>query len=294
MSLEIVPFYEPESFTWSYLLADTDSGEAAVVDPVWVYDPVSGRCDEAFVEKILGHAIQQGWSLRWVLETHAHADHLSAGELIRERTGARIAIGRGICGVQETFARVYHLPDLATDGRQFDRLLVEGDEIHLGELTVWVMETPGHTNDSITYVCQDAAFIGDTLFAPAYGSARCDFPGGNAGRLYDSIQRLYGLPDDTRLFLCHDYPSDGAEPIASVTVAESAETNIHLKRDTARDEFIALREGRDAGLGLPKLILPAIQVNVLAGAAPPPESNGASYLKIPFNTTIPELLAGDE
>lgn len=288
--MEIIPFYEPESFTWSYLLADPESGDAAIIDPVWVYDPVSGCADRDFTDRILAHAAEAGWTVRWVLETHAHADHLSSGGLIREETGAKIAIGRGICSVQKTFSAVYQWPDLPTDGSPFDRLVAEGDEIHLGGLTVWVMETPGHTDDSVTYVCQDAAFIGDTLFAPGYGSARCDFPGGDAKRLYDSVQRLYGLPPNTRLFLCHDYPAEGEAPRSSVTVQESSTTNVHLRADTSRDAFVAMREARDAKLGLPKLIFPAIQVNVLGGAAPPAEDNGVSYLKIPFNTTIAEIL----
>jgi len=294
MSMEIIPFYEGESFTWTYLLADADEKCAAIIDPVWVYDPVSGRADRAFIDGVLAHAKDRGWTIDWVLETHAHADHLSCGALLRAETGARMAIGRGICQVQETFGRIYNTPDRPTDGSQFDRLLEEGDEIHLGGLTIWVMETPGHTDDSITYLVRDAAFIGDTLFAPTYGSARCDFPGGKAGKLYDSIQRIYGLPEETRLHLCHDYPKQGNEPLMAVTVAESKQHNIHVREETSRDEFIRMREQRDAGLSLPKLILPAIQVNVLGGAAPGPEGNGFSYLKVPFNTSIPEILeAGD-
>lgn len=290
MNMEIVPFFEPQSFTWSYLVADPVGGEAAVVDPVWVYDPVSGQADRSFADEILAHANGQGWTVRWVLETHAHADHLSAAQLLREETGARIAIGQGIRSVQKTFRAVYNLPDLPVDGSQFDRLMAEGDEIHLGELTIWTMETPGHTNDSITYVCGNAAFVGDTLFSPTYGSARCDFPGGDAGRLFDSIQRIYGLPDDTRLFLCHDYPAEGDAPRSMVTVAESRRDNIHVNADTDRETFVAMRTERDAGLSLPRLILPAIQVNIAAGAAPPPEANGFSYLKMPFNASLLELL----
>lgn len=290
MGMEIIPFFESQSFTWTYLLADTETGKAAIIDPVWVYDPISGRADRGFIDQVLQRARDGGWAVEWVLETHAHADHLSAGGLIRTETGARIAIGRGICSVQETFRKVYHLESLDCDGSQFDRLLAEGDEIHLGDLTIWVMETPGHTNDSITYVVRDTAFIGDTLFAPGYGSARCDFPGGDAALLFDSIRRIYGLPGDTRLFLCHDYPEEGKEPRMMVTVDDSRAENIHVKDGTTRDDFIRMRESRDATLSLPKLILPAIQVNVLAGAAPPTESNGFSYLKIPFNTGIADIL----
>ncbi len=290
MSLSITPFYEPRSGTWTYLVADTSAGVAAIVDPVWVFDPVSGQASRESIDEVLAAMNAEGWTLEWVLETHAHADHLSAGALLREETGARIAIGAGIRSVQETFARVYHTPEAPIDGQPFDRLLQEGDEILLGELPIRVLATPGHTNDSITYLIGDAAFIGDTLFAPYYGSARCDFPGGDAGRLFDSVQKLYALPDETRLFLCHDYPPEGTEPRAMVTVAESRRENIHINDGTSREAFIAMREERDAGLKLPQLIFPAIQVNVLAGAAPPAEDNGVSYLKLPFNTTVAALL----
>lgn len=290
MSLEVVPFFESQSCTWSYLVADTATKVAAVIDPVWVYDPVSGRADDAFTRKILDRAVERGWAIAWVLETHAHADHLSSGGLIRERTGASLAIGRGIREVQSTFRRVYHLPDLPVDGAPFDRLLADGDEIKLGGLIVRVMETPGHTGDSVTYVVEDAAFIGDTLFAPAAGTARCDFPGGDANALYDSVQRIYKLPDDTRLFLCHDYPADGAEPLMMVTVAESRRSNIHVQDSTRRATFVEMRTTRDARLPMPRLILPAIQVNIIGGNPPAAEDNGVSYLKIPFNTSIREIL----
>lgn len=290
MNPEITAFYEPESFTWTYLVADTASGAAVIIDPVWVFDPVSGQVSRDFIDEVLSVARANNWNIEWILETHAHADHLSAGALLRSELGAKIAIGRGICKVQEAFARVYNTPDRATDGSQFDRLLTEGDEIPLGDETIRVLETPGHTNDSITYRIGDAAFIGDTLFEPGYGTARCDFPGGDAALLYHSIQKLYALPGDTRLFLCHDYPAEGVEPRSFVTVEESRRENVHLQADTSLEAFVRLRRERDAGLGLPKLIFPAIQVNVLAGDTPPPEDNGFSYLKIPFNTTVPSLL----
>ena len=290
MSLSITPFYEPRSGTWTNLVADTETGDAAIIDPVWVFDPVSGSASRESIDEVLDAMRSRGWSLHWVLETHAHADHLSAGALLRQETGAPIAIGAGIRSVQETFSRVYNTPDAPVDGQPFDRLLEEGDEISLGNQVIRVLATPGHTNDSITYVVGDAAFIGDTLFGPSYGSARCDFPGGDAGLLFDSVQKLYALPEDTRLFLCHDYPAEGSEPRAMVTVAESRRDNIHINASTTREAFIDLREQRDAGLNLPQLIYPAIQVNVLAGAAPPAEDNGVSYLKLPFNTTVAELL----
>lgn len=290
MQSMILPFFEPESCTWSYLLADKATGNAAIIDPVWVYDPVTGSASRAFVDQILAAAKQRQWVIQWILETHAHADHMSAGDLLRRETGAQIAIGRGITAVQANFARVYHMPWLQPDGGAFDRLLAEGDEVELGELKIRVLETPGHTSDSVTYLVDDAAFIGDTLFSPDYGTARCDFPGGDAHQLYQSIRRLHSLPDNTRLMLCHDYPEDGAEPRNEFSVRESRKNNIHLSEQVTEEEFVAMREARDATLDLPRLLLPSLQVNILGGAAPPSESNGASYLKIPFNTTIPQLL----
>lgn len=292
--LSITPFFEPESFTWSYLVADEAQRRAALIDPVWVYDPVTGQADRAFCDLQLAQLAERGWQLDWVLETHAHADHLSAGRLLCDETGARLVIGRGICSVQKNFARVYHLPDFPADGRQFDQLVQEGDVLPLGDLEIQVMETPGHTNDSVTYRVGDAAFIGDTLFAPDYGTARCDFPGGDAGMLFDSIHRLHALPDGTRLFLCHDYPKPGETPQFMVPVEASRHENIHLLNAHSREAFIALREGRDSKLGLPRLILPSLQVNIRGGTAPEAEANGATYLKIPFGTTIPALLEDRE
>jgi len=241
VALDITSFYESESGTWTYLVAETASKEAAIIDPVWVYDPVSGQADSAFIEQVLERADEKRYRVLWVLETHAHADHLTAAGEVRTRTKARIACGRGICSVQLTFKRAFNLLDLATDGSQFDRLLVEGDTVSLGDLEIRVIETPGHTNDSVTYLVGDAAFIGDTLFSPSFGTARCDFPGGSAGQLYDSISRLYQLPDDTRLFLCHDYPEEGREPVCQMTVAQSRQDNIHINSSTTRDAFVRMR-----------------------------------------------------
>ena len=292
--MEIRAFHEADTGTWTYLLADPGAGVAAVIDPVWAYDPVSGLTDRVFVDEVLRSAEAAGWHIEWVLETHAHADHLSAAALVRAATGARIACGAGITAVQRNFARVFHLPGLATDGRQFDRLLREGDVLRLGGLDIRVLDTPGHTSDSITYLVGDAAFIGDTLFAPAAGTARCDFPGGDAGRLYDSVMKLYDLPPDTRLFLCHDYPAEGAAPLREVSVAQSRAENVHIRDGIDRAAFVARREARDRTLALPRLILPALQVNIRAGDAPAAEDNGVSYLRIPLNRTIEELIAGDE
>jgi glyoxylase-like metal-dependent hydrolase (beta-lactamase superfamily II) len=288
--LEIQSFHEPESGTWTHLVADQARKSAAVIDPVWVYDPVSGVADGAFIEGVLDAARKAGYRIEWVLETHAHADHLTAADLLRRRSGARIACGHGICQVQKTFARAFDMRDAATDGSQFDRLLAEGDVIALGGLEIRVIETPGHTADSVTYLVEDAAFVGDTLFAPAFGTARCDFPGGDAGQLYDSIARIHALPDATRIHLCHDYPKAGAEPVCVVSVAQSRRDNIHAHAGTTRAGFVAMRQARDAQLGLPRLILPSLQVNILAGAAPNPEANGVSYLRTPFNRPLAELL----
>jgi glyoxylase-like metal-dependent hydrolase (beta-lactamase superfamily II) len=291
--MEIKSFYEPESGTWTHLLADSSDKVAAIIDPVWVFDPVSGLADTAFIENVLAVARLAGYRIEWVLETHAHADHLTAADQVRQRTGAKIACGRGICGVQENFTRVFNMTDTATDGSQFDRLLAEGDVIKLGQLDVFVIDTPGHTGDSISYLAQDTAFIGDTLFAPAFGTARCDFPGGDAAQLYDSIRKLYQLPEETRLFLCHDYPQADDEPVRDITVGESRSMNIHLKAETTKEEFIAMRTQRDSQLGLPRLILPSLQVNILAGAAPGAGSNGVEYLRTPFNRMLAELIKGE-
>jgi glyoxylase-like metal-dependent hydrolase (beta-lactamase superfamily II) len=288
--MDIQSFYEPDTGTWTHLLADPARGAAAIIDPVWVYNPVSGQADDGFIEGVLDVAAARRYRIEWVLETHAHADHLTAADRVRRRTGARIACGRGIRQVQQTFAPVFAMDGMATDGSQFDRLLVEGDVVELGDLRIEVLETPGHTADSVSYRVGDAVFVGDTLFAPGFGTARCDFPGGDAGQLYDSIARLHALPDATRLHLCHDYPKAGDEPVCAVTVAESRRNNVHVHDGTSREDFVAMRRGRDAQLGLPRLILPSLQVNILAGAVPAAETNGVSYLRTPFNRPLPELI----
>lgn len=291
MNMEILPHYEPETGSWSYVLLDLGERVAALIDPVWTYDPVSGCCGTAFVEAMLAEVAARRCRLDWVLETHAHADHLTAADVVRRRTGCRVAIGRGIRAVQRIFRQVFHATDLATDGSQFDRLVGEGDVIALGALEIRVLETPGHTCDSVTYRVGDAAFVGDTLFAPGYGTARCDFPGGDAGQLYDSIARLHALPGGTRLYLCHDYPEEGHEPISMVPAEVSRQQNVHIGPGTGRDAFIAMRRRRDDELGLPRLILPSVQVNMRAGAAPAADGNGIAYLHIPFNRPLAELVA---
>lgn len=290
--MEILSHYEPQTGSWSHVLIDPRERAAALIDPVWVYDPVTGLCDTAFVDRILVPLAERDCRIEWVLETHAHADHLTAADIVRRRTGSRIAIGRGICAVQRTFRAVFHAIDLETDGRQFDLLVGEGDVIPLGGLAIRVLETPGHTSDSVSYQAGDAVFVGDTVFAPQYGTARCDFPGGDAGSLYDSIARLHALPDGTRLYLCHDYPEAGREPVCMVPVEESRAFNVHVGPATSREAFIAMRRERDAHLGAPRLIFPSVQVNIRAGAPPRAEDNGVSYLRIPFNRRVADLLDG--
>ncbi len=286
----IISQHDAETGTWTYVLADPDVGVAAMIDPVWGYDAVSGDTNTGNVDKLLEQVKDRGWSLEWVLETHAHADHLSAAMYVREQTGASIAIGRGIRAVQAAFIRIFNLDDVAADGSQFDRLLGEGDVIQIGALEIKVMETPGHTSDSLTYCVADCAFVGDTLFAPGFGTARCDFPGGDAAMLFDSIARKHGLPGATRLFLCHDYPGSGEDARSMVTVAESRASNIHARDGIRREEYIDMRETRDAKLSLPRLIYPALQVNIRGGKGPEPEQNQTAYLRIPFNADIEALL----
>lgn len=287
---EIRSYFEADTGTWTYLVADTVSGQAALIDPVLLFDPVSGHSDSSYIQGILDEAKQLGYQLDWVIETHVHADHLSAARFVCQASGAKLAASHAVRAVQKNFVAVFNLDDVPADGSQFDRLLFEGDELKLGDLRIRVLETPGHTPDGISLLVEDAAFVGDTLFAPPRGSARCDFPGGDAGILFDSVQKLYALPEKTQLFLCHDYPTEGQAAIASITVAESLSKNIHIKSGTSREDFIALRERRDAKLSLPRLILPSVQFNLRGGQEIAPESNGVTYLKIPLNKAFKNSL----
>jgi len=284
MRPQIEAFFDTATFTVSYLVADPDSGVAAVIDPVLDYDPKSGRTATRSADAILAAAGKQDLEIAWLLETHAHADHLSAGAYLRETTGAKVVIGRNITKVQRTFRPVFNLMDLPVDGSDFDRLVEDGETIELGGLDIEVMYTPGHTPACVSYRIADAVFVGDTLFMPDYGTARADFPGGDARTLYRSIRRILSLPPETRLFMCHDYKAPGRETFAwETTVAEQRARNLHVKDGIGEDEFVALRTSRDGTLDMPVLILPSIQVNVRAGRLPPPEQNGVSYLKIPLN-----------
>jgi glyoxylase-like metal-dependent hydrolase (beta-lactamase superfamily II) len=283
-SPEVRALYHEPTSTFSYVVWDPETREAAIIDPVLDYDGVAGRTGTTSAAALLAIVESEGLRLCWILETHAHADHLSAAGFLRKCTGIPVGTGAGIVSVQTTFSEFYNLgPGFPTDGRQFDRLFEGGDRVALGRLEIEVLETAGHTSDSVTYLVGDAAFVGDTLFAPDFGSARCDFPGGDAATLYRSVQRLYRLPPETRLFLCHDYPPDGRTPRCEWSVAEQRETNIHIDARTSEEAFVALRRERDATLSMPALILPAVQVNIRAGDLPEPESNGTRYLRVPLD-----------
>ncbi|MBM3569214.1 MAG: MBL fold metallo-hydrolase [Alphaproteobacteria bacterium] len=283
MSPAILASFDQPTNTVSYLVADPASGRAAAIDPVLDFDARSGRVATGSAERLLAMAQERGWTLDWLLETHAHADHLSAAPFLKTRTGARTAIGRHIVDVQRVFKPVFNATDLTPDGSQFDRLLDDGDRIALGGLGIEVLHTPGHTPACVSYWIGDALFVGDTLFMPDYGTARCDFPGGDAAQLYRSIRRILALPAETRIFLCHDYKAPGRDRFAwETTVAAQRAGNIHVKDGIGETEFVAMRRARDATLSVPALLLPSIQVNMRAGAFPPPESDGRTYLKLPI------------
>lgn len=277
-------FRDPLTSTFSYVVYDAPGGHAAIVDPVLDYDAASARTRTILADRLLAFTRKHGLKVEWILETHAHADHLSAGGYLRDQLGAKLAIGRGIITVQERFKQLFNLDqDFVADGSQFDHLFSEGERFAIGGLSGHALATPGHTDDSLTYVIGDAAFIGDTLFAPDVGTARCDFPGGNAHKLYDSIQRIFALPAQTRVFLCHDYPPADREPAAQTSVAAEEASNVHVRKGVSEADFVKMRTERDASLPEPKLILPALQVNIRGGRLPPPDGNGISYLRLPLN-----------
>lgn len=280
---DVESFFDPDTFTLTHLVADPASGTCALIDPVLDFDPKSGRTSTASADKALARISERGLKLEWVLETHVHADHLTAGSYIREKTGARIGIGANVRTVQDVFTGIFNLPGVATDGSQFDHLFADGEEIAIGGLTGHAMYTPGHTPACATYVFGDAAFIGDTLFAPDYGSARCDFPGGDGEVLYNSIQKILSLPDATRLFLCHDYQPGGRDLMICNTVAEQRDSNVHLTACKDAAAYAKMRADKDATLSMPVLILPSVQVNIRAGDLPEPEHNGTRYLKLPLD-----------
>ena len=276
----VQPFLHGQSSTWTYVVHDGRA--AAIIDPALDFDGHSGKAGTVSAEAVAGFVEAAGLKVEWILETHAHADHLSAAPFLRQRLGGRVAIGEGIRKVQAVFKDLLNLePGFATDGRQFDHLFRDGEEFAVGSIAGRVIPTPGHTNDSVTYLIGDAAFVGDSLFMPDGGTARCDFPGGDAAVLYASIQRLYSLPGETRVFVCHDYGPGGREHRCETTIAAQRAGNIHVRDGVSEQEFVALRTKRDATLAVPELLYPSVQVNVRAGQLPPPESNGRRYLKLP-------------
>lgn len=280
---DVTPFFHAPSSTWSYVVSDAGSGEAVVIDPVLDFDYAAGSAGTASAAAIVAHVRASRLRVGWILETHAHADHLTAAPYLKRCLGGRIAIGAGIRMVQAHFAAALGFePGFRNDGSQFDHLFVDGERFAVGALDAQALATPGHTSDSLAYRIGDTLFVGDSLFMPDVGTARCDFPGGDAGVLYDSIRRLLALADDTRIFVCHDYPPPGREPRCQSTVREQRATNIHVRDGIDRDAFIALRTARDRTLGMPNLLYPAIQVNVRAGMLPPAEANGVTYLKVPL------------
>jgi len=284
MSPHIKTFFDPATWTFTHVVYDRAGGSAAIIDPVLDYDPKSGRLTSASADQVVTFVREQALTVDWLLETHAHADHVSGGHHLQAQLGGKLAIGEHIATVQETFRKIFNLGStLAADGSQFQALFGDGDRFAIGTLEAEVMFVPGHTPACVAYKIGDALFVGDTLFAPDVGTARCDFPGGDARTLYKSIRRLLELPPQTRIFFCHDYPPEGREVLASCTVADQRERNIHVHDGVSEEAFVEMRAARDRTLAMPVLILPAIQINIRAGALPPPEDNGVAYVKIPLN-----------
>jgi glyoxylase-like metal-dependent hydrolase (beta-lactamase superfamily II) len=280
----VEPFYDPATATVSYVVHGGAGSACAVIDPVRDFDQRSGRTATAQADRILAYIAAQRLALAWLLETHVHADHLTAAPYLKARAGGRIAIGAGVIAVQQTFGALFAAgPAFHADGSQFDHLFADGESFMIGDLTARALATPGHTPDGVSYLIGDAAFIGDTMFMPDGGTARCDFPGGDARILYASMRRILALPASTRLFVCHDYQPGGRAPAWETSVAEQREANIHVRDGVDEAAFVALRTERDRGLPPPVLLVPSVQVNMRAGALPPAEANGVSYLKLPVD-----------
>lgn len=281
----IKAFFDPDTFTVSYVVYDVETSFAAIIDSVMDYDPASGRTSTASADALAAYVSEKGLKVQWLLETHAHADHLSAAPYLQEKLGGLIAVGEHIVTVQETFGKLFNAgSEFRRDGSDFDRLFADGEQFRIGNLDVTVLHVPGHTPACIAYVVGDAVFVGDTMFMPDYGTARADFPGGDARTLHRSLRRILDLPPETRLFMCHDYLPEGREHyVWETTVEEQRKSNIHAHDGISEDAFVAMREGRDKTLAMPRLILPAVQINMRAGRLPPAENNGVSYVKIPIN-----------
>jgi len=285
MKPNIHAFFDEPTNTVSYVVADDSTGDCAIVDSVLDYDAASGRTSTASADEIIKFVREKNFQVQWILETHVHADHLSAAPYLKEQVGGMTAIGKNVSTVQGVFGDVFNAgPEFSRDGSQFDHLIEDGETFSIGGLEAKAIHTPGHTPACMTYVIGDAAFVGDTLFMPDYGTARTDFPGGDAVTLYRSIQRIFALPEETRLFMCHDYKAPGRDEYRwETTVAEERANNVHVQDGVTETDFVKFRTERDATLSMPKLILPSVQVNMRAGQLPPPEDNGNQYLKIPLN-----------
>lgn len=278
-------FFDPQTYTITYVVADPETKDAAIIDSVLDFDAASGRLSHESADKVVALVRREGYRIHWILETHVHADHVTAAQYLKQELGGQIAIGERIVDVQKVFANAFNLPEnFPTDGRQFDCLWKDGDAFKIGSVDARVIATPGHTPADVSYLIGDALFVGDTLFMPDYGTARCDFPGGKAETLFDSIRRLYLLPNETRVFLCHDYlPETRNDHRWETTIVTQKQENIHVAEHIEKPAFIEMRETRDESLEMPKLIIPSIQINIRAGALPLPEANGVSYLSVPVN-----------
>ena len=281
----IKAFFDQPTYTVTYVVHDKKTKCAAIIDSVFDFDPASGRTSFDSADEVIAYVKEQDLTVQWLLETHAHADHLSAAPYLQEKLGGKIAIGEHIVTVQDVFGKLFNAgTDFQRDGSDFDRLFADGDTFKIGDLDVTIMHVPGHTPADIAYVIGDAVFVGDTMFMPDYGTARADFPGGDARKLYQSMRRLLSLPDTPRLFMCHDYlPAGRTEYVWETTVAEQRKNNIHAPDGVTEDEFVKMRTERDKTLDMPRLILPSVQVNMRAGHLPPEEDNGVRYLKVPLN-----------
>ena len=284
MAFDIQPFFDEPTFTVTYLVSDPATGDAVIIDPVLDFDPKAARTSTGSADKVLGVVSQKRLKVRWILETHAHADHLSAADYLKGRTGAPVAIGEHIRDVQNVFRPVFGAEDVKGDGTPFDRLLKDGETLMAGSIPVEVLYTPGHTPACVSYRIGDNVFVGDTLFMPDYGTARADFPGGDARTLYRSIRRLLALPPETTLWMCHDYKAPGRDSFAwQSAVGDERARNVHVHDGVGEEAFVAMRTNRDRTLAMPVLILPSVQVNIRAGKMPPPANDGHVYLKIPVN-----------
>jgi glyoxylase-like metal-dependent hydrolase (beta-lactamase superfamily II) len=285
MQANVDAFFDPATSTYSYVVADPSSQHCAIIDSVLDYDSASGRTSFSSADRLIHFVKEHALKVDWLLETHVHADHLSAAPYLKRELGGRLAIGENITIVQNTFGKLFNAgTEFATDGRQFDHLLKDGETFQIGNIAAQAMHTPGHTPACMTYLIGDAGFVGDTLFMPDYGTARCDFPGGDARTLFQSIRKLFTLPGSTRLFMCHDYKAPGRDDFRNqTTVAEERAHNVHVHEGIDEASFVAMRSTRDATLGMPGLILPAVQINMRAGQLPPAEDNGTRYLKIPLD-----------